>query len=411
MKYLIFTATAGNGHNSAARRISERLKERNADAQVKVVDAFKEYAGKFNEWIINDAYKFVCDRVVAPYNLFFKIREKIDYRANNRNGAVMQGYSVMAGMLKDIREYQPDVIFSTYEFCSVALSNLRRAYRIPAKIFSVTLDYGVSPYWERCSFGLDGLFLTSDDMAEAFIKKGFAAEKLVVTGIPVAKDFAHDRCKIKSREAAGLSLDKFTVLVAKASFFPVSDGEIARQIAKFDDVQTVIINGDEKRRLKMQRVINRAGCKNVVNLGYASDMATYFAAADVVVCKGGGLTVTETVNAGLPALIVKGLPQQEKYNKDALVRAGCAEETSGKDLARAVNSLKTDDKRLAEMAAATAKLRRADAIDVICNNLERGGVADYTAANLSDDDKTVVKKVKKAVKASIKEYKKIKADV
>lgn len=410
MKYLIFTATAGNGHNSAARCIAERLRERNNDAEVKVVDAFKAYAGKFNEWLINDAYKFVCDRAVVPYNLFFKIREKIDYRANNRNGAVMQGYSVMAGMLNDVREFKPDVIFSTYEFCSVALSNLRRVYDIPAKIFSVTLDYGVSPYWERCSYGLDGLFLTSGDMADSFVKKGFAAERLVVTGIPVAKDFAHDRCKILNREAAGIDKDKFTVLVAKASFFPVSDGEIARQIAKFNDVQTVIINGDEKKRARMQRALKRAGCKNTVNLGYASDMATYFAAADVVVCKGGGLTVTETVNAGLPALIVKGLPQQEKYNKDALVKAGCAEEISGKDLARSVNALKSDEDKLAKMSEATAKLRRADSIDVICDNLERGGVADYASVDLSDDDKTVVKKVKKAVRAAIKEHKKVKAD-
>lgn len=408
LKYLIFTASAGNGHNSTARRIGDRLFERDSSAEIKISDAYKKYAGIFNEWIIDGAYKLVCDYAAPLYNVFFKRKEKIDYRANDRDGAVMQGYCVVSGMLKEIYDFKPDVIFSTYEFCSVALSNLRRVYDIPAKIFAVTLDYGVSPYWERCSYGVDGVFLTDENTVEKFLERGFSEDKLFVTGIPVAKEFSEKKDKKESRLKVGLDKTKFTVLIAKASFFAISDRKIVSQISKFNEnVQTVIINGDERKRKKIQRLLDKNNlAERVKNLGYVKDVADYFAAGDAVICKGGGLTLAECVNAGLPALIIKGLPLQERHNKDALINCGCATEVKGKNLAKTVNALAADEKKRSAMSKATEKLRRADAIDDICQKLESCPPADYTKITLNDGKKEIRRKVKKATRLAAKNYRK-----
>ena len=36
----------------------------------------------------------------------------------------------------------------------------------------MTLDYGISPYWERANT-LDYMFLTGDYMIESFLEKGY----------------------------------------------------------------------------------------------------------------------------------------------------------------------------------------------------------------------------------------------
>lgn len=409
VKYLIFTASAGNGHNSTARRIRDTLAERNPSDEIKIVDAYKEYTSRFNEWIINGAYKFVCNYFVWLYNVVFKRKEKIDYRANNRDGKLMQGYCVVGGMLKEIYEFKPDVIVSTYEFCAVALSNLRRVYEIPAKIYTMTLDYGISPYWERCSYGVDGVFLTDEKMVEQFINRGFAKEKLVVTGIPVAKEFSIQKEKKESRLKIGLEEDKFTVLIAKASFFAMSDRKLAEQISQFDtNIQTVIINGDEHKRKKMQRFLKKKDLVNrITNLGFRKDIAEFFSAADLIVCKGGGLTLTECVNAGIPSLIVKRLPLQEQYNSKALVDSGCALPIGSKGLAETVNNLARDEKKYSAMCEATKKIRRENAIEDICKKLESCTCADYTGLDITVSSKEIEKKVKRAAKNAVKAYKKI----
>ena len=44
MKVLVFTASAGNGHNSTAKRLVEKIKSENPDATCEVVDIFKKFA-------------------------------------------------------------------------------------------------------------------------------------------------------------------------------------------------------------------------------------------------------------------------------------------------------------------------------------------------------------------------------
>ena len=57
---------------------------------------------------------------------------------------------------------------------------------------------------------------------------------------------------------------------------------------------------------------------NVINVGYTNKMVEYLKSSDLVFGKAGGLTTTESINSGIPSLIVDRLPQQEIYNKQFL---------------------------------------------------------------------------------------------
>src|SRR5690606_15786217 len=59
-------------------------------------------------------------------------------------------------------------------------------------------------------------------------------------------------------------------------------------------------------------------------IGYASDVATLIAAADVVVTKPGGLTCSETLAIGRPLVLTRAIPGHEEANVRYLCARGAA---------------------------------------------------------------------------------------
>ena len=299
MKILIFSSSAGNGHNSTAKRISEKILENDKDATVEVIDAYKSYAPKLKAWIMEQGYFFACNHFVGIYNHFFKKSEQSTPENRDKAKANDDTYSLLYGMLNKIYEFKPDVIISTYIFCSVALTNLKRYYNIPAKIICMTLDYGISPYWECCVNGLDYMFLTGDYMVPKFKELGFRDEQLIVSGIPVADKFFVDTPKEQSRKNLGLDENLFTLLIMKASFFPIKNAQLMQQFALIKDkMQIIIINGkDQKSKQDFDRRIQKANLiHKFINIGFTDKMVDYLNSADIVLGKAGDISTITSMD-------------------------------------------------------------------------------------------------------------------
>jgi UDP-N-acetylglucosamine:LPS N-acetylglucosamine transferase len=59
-----------------------------------------------------------------------------------------------------------------------------------------------------------------------------------------------------------------------------------------------------------------------VALGWRSDVAALMAASDVLVHNAGGLSLTEALTAGLPAVTFRPIPAHGRANAELLARAG-----------------------------------------------------------------------------------------
>ena len=110
---------------------------------------------------------------------------------------------------------------------------------------------------------------------------------------------------------------------------------------------------------------------------YLSDMQLGYAAADLVLCRGGAITVAETTALGLPAIYVP-LPYgngEQRRNALPVVEAGGGMLVDNADLTpewieRTVIPLARDPRRLAAMSAAAAAYGRRDGdealVDFVC---------------------------------------------
>ena len=135
------------------------------------------------------------------------------------------------------------------------------------------------------------------------------------------------------------------------------------------------------------RVVHQSGARHIEALraayeevrvdaecvSFIDDMASRYAAADLVLCRGGAITVAELADVGLAAIIVPlpgAIADEQSANADYLVAAGAAqkipqEELSPERLAASIQSFTRET--LLAMAVAGRKLARRDAADRVAD--------------------------------------------
>ena len=408
MKILIFSSSAGNGHNSTAKRIKEKVLEKDPTADIKIIDSYNKYASPLKAWIMEDGYFWACNHLLGIYNLAFKCSEKSSFENRNKSNANRDSYCLMYGMLNEIYSFKPDVIISTYIFCSIALRNLKRYYKIPATTMSMTLDYGISPYWECCADGLDYMFLTGKYMVDRFKKLGYSDKQLIVSGIPVADKFSVTLDRTDTAKAIGIDPDLFTITVMKASFFPVSAKKLISELKKIKTkIQVVIVNGkDKKQKAKIDKLIKKAGLIHTIhNIGFTDKMVEYLKCTDLVLGKAGGLSTTECINAGVPSLIVNHLPQQEIYNKNYLIDNNCAIAITSSTIAKTINNVLDNPKQLDILKKSTQKVAIHGALSKIYDIISKCSTPDYSGLKVVDSKRQLIKNIDRQRKLDIKNQK------
>jgi len=135
------------------------------------------------------------------------------------------------------------------------------------------------------------------------------------------------------------------------------------------------------------RVVHQSGAKHVdalrdayakagveaVCVAFIDDMATRYADADVVVCRGGAITVAELAAVGLGSVIVPlpgALADEQSANARFLVAAGAASMIAQRDLTPSILAGELGAltrTALLAMAIAARKVARADAADRVAD--------------------------------------------
>lgn len=400
MKVLILTVTAGNGHNSAANTLKNRLLD--AGHEVKVVDLIKVYSSKLQAWLIDGGYGLAIDFLRPIYDAFYNSYLKYNPKKAHKCPTQVTVKKVNGGLLEEIYSFQPDVIFGTSFYCGMALTNLRRVYKLPSTNIACMLDYVVSPFWEASVGGVDYLTLTNEDFRQTLLEKGFKDENLVSTGIPVGLQFNEHMDKGKAREKLGLRQDLFTVLIFFGGGTWHGGHRVLKQIVKHikDEIQVVIINGkDEKTKNKIDKEMAKYP-KNIhlTNIGFCKEVNLIESACDLMIGKGGGLCLTECINKGLPLLAYSKVPGQEKYNEKYLLEKGiglCFK--NNKELISKILALKNNPHVLEDMSEglkAIAMCGNEEIFKLIVSQKK----ADYSGIDTNIDYKQVNKIVNKARK-------------
>jgi processive 1,2-diacylglycerol beta-glucosyltransferase len=114
------------------------------------------------------------------------------------------------------------------------------------------------------------------------------------------------------------------VLVTSGGFGVGPMAEIIRSFAGVPSARLTVVCGDNPARVAEARRVAAEARVPAEVVGFEPDMARRIAAAHVIVGKPGGLTVSESLAAGRPMVLVGACPGQETANQSWLVEQGAA---------------------------------------------------------------------------------------
>ena len=300
----------GGGHRAAALAVAEAGRARGL--RVEVLDLFEHAPALFGQSYV--AAHLTGQRALPNfYGTAY-------FAANHRDGVldpVRRGFDhiAYAGLVKRVVELAPRAVVATHHLPLVVLGRARRIGALTAPLLGVVTDYTAHACWAEP--GVDA-FCAPCHLAEIeLVEHGVPRERIVRTGIPIRSAF--EKIRVARDPARG---EAMRVLVTMGGFGVGPIRKIVRSFAYLPFVELTVVCGDAPHLVRrVAREAERFGVRARV-LGFERDMAARVAEAHVVVGKAGGLTVTETMSAGRPMIVVGAVPGNEKINERMIVDAG-----------------------------------------------------------------------------------------
>jgi processive 1,2-diacylglycerol beta-glucosyltransferase len=267
-------------------------------------------------------------------------------------------------LLGEVERLAPRAIVATHHIPLVVLGRARRKGLLHVPVVGVVTDYTAHAVWaER---GIDAFCTASMLPSWELEMHGVEPERIVRTGIPIRPAF--ERIAPVRNPEAGAPL---RVLVTSGGFGVGPLRAIVRSCAAAQGIELTVVCGASEE-LRTQVAEDLAGTSARV-IGFERDMPARVADAHVVVGKAGGLTVSETLTAGRPMIVVGAVPGNEQQNKDFVVNAGAGHACEASEVGALLEAMRAR-REVATMGARASEIvhhHAAERVLDVCMSLSR----------------------------------------
>jgi processive 1,2-diacylglycerol beta-glucosyltransferase len=358
-RILVFSASFGGGHRSAAEALMRYFEAHHEDTvDVRVVDFFERFMPSVNV-LAKFAYEQSVALVPDLYGTFFDVSNAVPSNPVVHELRIM-GFQRAQTYIDDFR---PDAVISTFPVAGGVVSDIKHERQMVSA--TVITDYGVHRTWLHPATDL--YFVASKEVREGLVGRGIDWDRVVVSGIPVHEKFSEPLTRTECRRGLGIA-DRFTVLLTSAAGLTSEVRDIASQLAS-GGIQVIAAAGHNSRlKRRLDTLAKKTTCLSVY--GFTPDMHRMMRAADLLVGKAGGLTVSEALAVGLPLIIHNPVPGQEIYNVDFLVNSGAGLLSRDEDdVVEKVRFLSTHPERRLQMAKNAQVLGKPEAARTVCEQV------------------------------------------
>ena len=367
-KILIFYASFGGGHLSAARSIEKYLIKNYKEIDVELIDCMK-YVNKAFEKISTTAYKEMAKKMPWAWGKIYSSSQKgplahISSKAN---------CFMAIKLLKLLREKNPDIVISTHPFGSQMCSYLKRKKKVDFKIATIMTDFKSHDQWLVGADYTDYFFVSNTDMQKELKEKNIDENKVIVTGIPVREEFLIPHNNEQTLNDLEFSNEKKVVLFFGGGEFGLGKemtlNVLECLLSRCKNAQVIAISGkNEVMKLKFENLVKKYSREQDVRIFEFTDkVAEYMSIANLVVTKPGGLTSSESLVSHLPMVLINPIPGQEEENAEFLESKKVAKWIKkDDDINFILNILVNDNTILNNMKENTYLIAKPNATENIC---------------------------------------------
>lgn len=268
---------------------------------------------------------------------------------------------------KIISEFKPDICIGTGGYVSGPVIRTASKMGIPCIIHEQNAYPGVTN--KMLAKSVEKVMLAVPDAKKYFEKADF-----VVTGNPVRGDIL---TADKEESRAELKLDERPMILSfGGSLGARKINEAAADIiarsgkdGRYQHIHAYGKYGDWFPDLVKEKGTDISQCDNLDIRPYIDNMPTCMAAADLVICRAGAITLSEIQAMGKPAILIPSpnvAENHQYHNAMALVNAGAAEiieesELSGEALMKTVDKMLLNPEKLKAISENSRKMAITDA--------------------------------------------------
>ncbi|MDT7713295.1 MAG: processive 1,2-diacylglycerol beta-glucosyltransferase [Pseudonocardiales bacterium] len=309
-RVLVISGSVGAGHDGAADELVSRLAKLGVAADRRdYLDALPRVC----HYILRDGYRLSIGYWPAFFDWLFANLERTGWV---RRVALWLCKVAQRDVLRWVGDH--DVVVSTYMLSSQTLGQLKEAGLVHATLVTFLTDPAVHRTWVHPA--VDHHVTVTEATAEQG-RLEYHTPMQAVGGL-VSPRFAEpvDAARREQlRAELGLSPDGLVILLATGSLGMGDVPNVVRSLSSSGIGEVVVLCGRNERLRKQL-----SAEPGVHALGWRDDVPELMAAADVLIHNAGGLSLTEALTAGLPAVTYRPIPGHGTANSQILADAGLA---------------------------------------------------------------------------------------
>ena len=357
MRLLILSVSAGAGHVRAADAIAAAARAATPAHQTLHLDLLSLVPREFKK-LYGEQYIKLVERLPQLWSYLYS---KTDRPTRDSFVGKLKRAAEQVNTRKlnaEIEKFAPDAIVCTHFLPAELLSRQKGKGKPLPPLWVQVTDFDVHALWVQGH--VDRYCVANDEVAFRLADRGVPRKNIHVTGIPVMPQFAAPLDRATCAGELGVAADKFTVLMMAGGAGVGSLDAMAQRLLKLpDDLQIVALAGRNAELLKRLQTLAKQHPGKLFPIGFTTTVERAMSAADLVVTKPGGLSVSECLAKHRPMLLVSPIPGQEERNADYLLECGAAiKAVDSATFEFKIRGLLADRPRLAAMSAAAKRVAR-----------------------------------------------------
>lgn len=365
MKVLIVYASAGAGHRRAAEAIFNYFRDRCPEIDTELVDILEKTNILFKSgytW----GYSFLINYAVFLWQLAYWITDFKFLRPLSRSIASFLNRINSNKFINFLIQEDPDFIISTHFLSSEISASLKKSQKIKSRLLTVVTDFGVHPFW--ISDGTDTYIVASGFAKKQLVMEGIKESSIMEFGIPIDSKFFQQYDKDELYKKFEIDRHKFCVLIMTGSFGVGPIEKIIKLLHK--DIQILVVCAANK---KLYGKLKKENLSNVKVFGFIDNPQELMAISDIIITKGGGLSIQEALAMELIPIFISPIPGQEENNIKILQKYEIGFSPKNiKDIKNIILDFKDHPHKLKYAKDNIKKIKKPNALKEICNVVCQG---------------------------------------
>jgi processive 1,2-diacylglycerol beta-glucosyltransferase len=341
-RILILTLFHGAAHARAAKALHQALLKLQPGAVVKVTDALHECAGWFRGYY--DSYGVLLKYWPSLWGWI----EIIQHQSKSTGPKWLYRKGAQR-LFRFVDDFHPDVVVATEVGVCELTAMLKREGRGSFRLVAVELmDFNRA--WVQAE--VDLYLGTHEDLGAELEMAGAPRGQIRCCGQPIDPSFSSLPSQTAARARLGIEPGIPTLLVLFGGTGFGKPKLIVNQLQRIQTpLQIVFIAGKNSQMQGEIRSISKVLQRTRV-LGWVENIQEWMVAADLMLSKPGGATLTEGLACGLPMLAFDPLPGNERRTCGWIEKWGVGRWIrNAKDLAPSIEELLTNREELTKLRA------------------------------------------------------------